>query len=145
MVGDAFVDGTGTATGADSDHFFGDAGKDLIVGDSYSSRGDAVGFANDAGTGGKNDDTMVGDNAAGGSGDGGGDDIWLGNKGNDLLIGDNLALGHGHVHGGGGDDLRGGSGNDRFKAGPGRDECQGSSGHDDDLSRPRCEVPTHIP
>src|SRR5204863_3859649 len=101
IVGDAFVDGPGTATGAAPDHFFAEAGKDLIVGDSYSSLGEAIGYADDAGTGGKNDDSMVGDNAAGGSTDGGGADIWLGNRGNDFLIGDNMALGGGHVAGGG--------------------------------------------
>jgi hypothetical protein len=110
-------------------------------------RGDALGAADDAGTGGRGHDLLVGDDAAGvlASGDGG-NDMFMGDRKSDILIGDNEALVPGaQTSGGGNDFLRGGPSHDRFHAGPGQNHCQGGPGHDWDLSAPQCEKRDSIP
>ena len=137
--------GSGTARGGRNDHICAEKGRDLVVGDSYSPRGRAVGRdGDDALNGDHRADTIVGDSyTKTGVAIGNGDDRVHGLWGNDSLFGDSLAASRsGKVRGGGRDVLNGASGNDHLRGGRRRDICAGGSGR----NRARaCEHRLQIP
>jgi Ca2+-binding RTX toxin-like protein len=125
-----------------------------VVGDCYSSGGDATGAGNDSPiiNGGDGEDILVGDNYAGreasGKGDGEGDDVnMLGGDGNDKLYGDHHPVASSR-EGGGKDEPRGGDGNDRLEgAAPRRTSASGGDGKDKFVTKgdQKCEETTGDP
>jgi Ca2+-binding RTX toxin-like protein len=145
IIGDSAVMGAGTARGGGNDHICGEAGADLVVGDSYSPSGRARGGGKDALNGGGKSDIIVGDSyTRTGIASGSGNDRVHGLWGNDFLYGDNFASSRfGEVKRGGADTVTGDDGNDRLKGGPRTDICAGGSGRD--VARRSCEHKLQIP
>ena len=146
VVGDAAVHGAGTAECGGSDKLNGEtnveggpdvsglgSARELVVGDCFSSGGDAVGAANDAPiiNGGGGTDVLVGDNYAAGQATGtGSEGNMLGGDGDDEVFGDHHPRAQSES-GGGRDETRGGDGSDTLEGGPARDTCSGGDGRDD--------------
>jgi Ca2+-binding RTX toxin-like protein len=162
VVGDAAVHGAGTAECGGSDKLNGElnqaggpnvsglgSGIELIVGDCYSTGGDAIGAANDSPiiNGGDGEDVLVGDNYAAGRASGNGSDQnMLGGDGNDQVFGDHHPTAA-DESGGGKDEPRGGDGNDQLEGGPSKDKCSGGDGRDrfTEKGSDACEVTTGAP
>lgn len=163
VVGDAAVFGPGTASCGGSDKLNGEVngnsgpdvsgfGNDteLLVGDCYSTGGDALGAAADRPiiNGGDGNDVLVGDSyapngAATGSAN---EENMLGGGGNDLIFGDHHT-GSASREGGGKDHSRGGKGDDELVGGPKKDLCSGGPGKDKFVTKgpDACEETTGDP
>jgi Ca2+-binding RTX toxin-like protein len=162
IVGDAAVHGAGTAECGGSDKLNGElnhaggpdvsglgSGIELVVGDCYSSSGNATGAANDSPiiNGGDGEDVLVGDNYARGQSTGSGSDRnMLGGNGDDVLFGDHHPVAS-QSSGGGRDEPRGGDGDDRLEGGPSKDKCSGGDGRDRFVTKGEgsCEETTGAP
>jgi hypothetical protein len=119
VAGDNYA--RGKASGQGPDWIGGNAGGDVIVGDTASARGDATGGASDHAAGASGNDVVIGDSyAARGTARGSGDDSHSrtnkhgsvdGGPGEDLLIGDDYTI-SGNTIGGGNDAIHSADGGD---------------------------------
>ena len=113
---------------------------DLVIGDSYSPRGRAMGGAKDVLNSGPDGDVIVGDSyTRSGIAIGSGSDRLHGLTGADSMFGDNRAASRGRVRGGGRDLLTRGGGNDHLHGGPQDDHCAGGPDRD---TQNGCELVT---
>jgi Ca2+-binding RTX toxin-like protein len=163
VVGDAAVFGNGTARcSGGSDKLNGELNNDginfaglggsveLVVGDCFSTGGDAIGATSDSPiiNGGDGEDVLVGDNfAPNGKATGRGNDLnMLGGDGDDKVYGDHHPSADATL-GGGKDEPRGGDGNDTLEGGPKNDKCSGGDGRDDFVTKgtEKCEETTGAP
>ena len=97
--------------GPGNDRIFSRRGNDLLVGDSYSRAGDAIGkTARDTLYGGRGNEVIVGDNLAAGNATGAKPDRLGGNVGGETIIGDSAVTGSGTASGGADDWIAGDAG-----------------------------------
>jgi hypothetical protein len=120
-----------------------------VVGDCFSTRGDAIGAGNDSPiiNGGDGEDVLVGDNFAGGQATGSGKDLnMLGGDGDDEIYGDHHPSAASRSDGGK-DEPRGGDGKDFLEGGPKKDKCSGGDGRDKFVTKgpQKCEKTTGDP